>query len=69
MRILVILIPISLILLGIAIWAFIWAVRRGQFDDLDTPALDVLADEEHPLPPRAAANQAKSAEPREGEPS
>jgi cbb3-type cytochrome oxidase maturation protein len=29
----------------------VWAVRRGQFDDLDTPAIDILADEQQP--PRA----------------
>ena len=37
---------IGLVLLGIAVWAFVWAERRGQFDDLDTPALDILADDE-----------------------
>jgi cbb3-type cytochrome oxidase maturation protein len=46
MSILLALIPISLLLLGLAIWAFAWAVKRGQFDDLDTPALDILADED-----------------------
>ncbi|KAF1709261.1 cbb3-type cytochrome oxidase assembly protein CcoS [Pseudoxanthomonas kalamensis DSM 18571] len=53
MRILLLLVPISLVLLGIAVWAFVWAVRRGQFDDLDTPALDVLVDDEErePKPP------------------
>lgn len=45
MNILLALIPISLVLLGVAIAAFVWAVRRGQFDDLDTPALDILIDE------------------------
>ena len=44
MTILLLLIPLSLVLLGIAVWAFVWAVRRGQFDDLDTPALDILSD-------------------------
>jgi cbb3-type cytochrome oxidase maturation protein len=39
---LLILVPISLILFGAAIWAFIWAVRGGQFDDLDTPSIDIL---------------------------
>lgn len=48
MNILLALIPISLVLLGLSIWAFIWAVRRGQFDDLETPALDILADESKP---------------------
>jgi len=51
MRILLLMIPISIVLLGIAIWAFVWAVRRGQFDDLDTPALDILVDDDGPLPP------------------
>ena len=48
MRILLLLIPVSLVLLGIAIAAFVWAVRRGQFDDLDTPALDILVDDDRP---------------------
>ncbi len=46
MSILLLLIPLSVLLLGAAIWAFAWAVRRGQFDDLDTPALDILRDDE-----------------------
>ncbi len=45
MTILLFLIPISLVLLGIAVAAFFWAVRQGQFDDLDTPALDILSDD------------------------
>ena len=45
MNILLLLIPISLLLIGVAIWAFAWAVRRGQFEDLDAAALDVLVDE------------------------
>jgi cbb3-type cytochrome oxidase maturation protein len=53
MNILLLLIPISLVLLGIAIAAFVWAVKRGQFDDLDTPALDILEDDDRPAPPRA----------------
>ena len=42
MAILLMLVPISLVLLGIAVWAFVWAVRSGQYDDLDTPAIDML---------------------------
>ena len=45
MIILLLLIPLSLILLSVAVWAFVWAIRRGQFDDLDTPALDILVDD------------------------
>ena len=50
MSILLLLVPLSLLLLVAAAWAFIWAVRRGQFDDLDTPALDILVDDDAPTP-------------------
>lgn len=50
MNILLLLVPISIVLLGIAIGAFVWAVRRGQFDDLDTPAIDILRDDPLPAP-------------------
>lgn len=50
MNILLVLIPISLALLGIAIAAFAWAVRRGQFEDLDSAALDILRDDPLPAP-------------------
>jgi cbb3-type cytochrome oxidase maturation protein len=45
MSILGILVPISLVLVGLAVWAFFWATNSGQFDDLDTPALDAILDE------------------------
>jgi len=48
MSIIYVLIPLSLLLLGFALWAFFWAVRNDQFDDLDSPALDVLDDEYGP---------------------
>lgn len=50
MNILLMLLPISLVLLGLAIAAFAWAVRKGQFDDLDTPALDILREDPPPAP-------------------
>lgn len=46
MIILLMLVPLSLMLIAFAIWAFVWAVRKGQFDDMDTPALDILRDDE-----------------------
>ena len=64
MTILLLLIPISLALLGVAVWAFVWAVRRGQFDDLDSAALDILADDRAPTGPVASAPpQAEAASP------
>lgn len=62
MSILLVLIPLSLVLLGLAVAAFVWAVKRGQFDDLDTPALDILEDDDRPLPPPppAAADEPRA---------
>jgi len=51
MNILYMLIPLGLVLLGVAIWAFMWAVRSGQFDDLEGPAHRILMDDDEPTPP------------------
>jgi cbb3-type cytochrome oxidase maturation protein len=41
------LIPLSLVLVGVAVWAFFWAVEHGQFEGLEDPAQAAL--EEDPL--------------------
>lgn len=46
MSIVYLLIPLGLVLVGIGLWAFFWAVGSGQFDDLDSPGWSVLSDEE-----------------------
>jgi cbb3-type cytochrome oxidase maturation protein len=46
------LIPLGLVLLASAIAAFFWAVRNGQFDDLETPARRILMDDDR-APPQA----------------
>lgn len=48
MNILFVLIPISLVLLLVMIGTFIWAVRKGQFEDLDAAAIDILSDDAPP---------------------
>jgi cbb3-type cytochrome oxidase maturation protein len=40
------LIPLAVLLLALAVWAFFWAVSSGQFDNLDTAALRILLDSE-----------------------
>jgi cbb3-type cytochrome oxidase maturation protein len=45
MNIIFVLIPLSLVLVALAVWAFFWSVNNDQFDDLDTPALIPLSDE------------------------
>jgi len=51
------LIPLSLILVVAAVWAFVWAVNAGQFDDLDTPAWDMLNDEASSSSANASTSQ------------
>jgi len=41
-----VLIPVTMLLVGTGLWAFFWAVRTGQFDDLDIPAWEILVDDE-----------------------
>lgn len=38
--------PVSLLLVVAAVIAFIWSVRSGQLDDLETPAVRLLLDDE-----------------------
>ena len=35
---------------AVAVAAFIWVVRSGQLDDVDTPARRILFDDEPPRP-------------------
>ena len=51
MTILYLLIPLALLLLGLAIWAFIWTIRSGQYDDMEGPAHRILMDDDDPLIP------------------
>lgn len=48
MNVLFIVVPVALLLVGAAIGAYLWAVRRGQFDDLVTPAVRALHDDPAP---------------------
>jgi cbb3-type cytochrome oxidase maturation protein len=37
--------PLALLIVLSAVIAFVWAARRGQFDDRETPALRILHDD------------------------
>lgn len=41
------LIPIALLLTGLIIWLFLWAVKNGQYDDLDRAGKEALYDDEN----------------------
>lgn len=43
---LVILVPLALVMGGLGLAAFFWALRRGQFEDLDGAAARILIDED-----------------------
>jgi cbb3-type cytochrome oxidase maturation protein len=46
MSVLYIMLGIAIVLLGVALSAFFWAVHRGQYDDLDTPPHRMLFDDD-----------------------
>ena len=45
MNILLVLIPVTLLIVIIAVWLFFWAVNHQQFDDLDSPEVLPLMDD------------------------
>ena len=51
MSVLVYLIPIALALGGLGLLAFLWALRSGQFDDLDGAAERILFDDDEQQDP------------------
>lgn len=60
MEILYLLIPLGLLVLGVAIWGFIWAVKSGQFDDMEGPAYRILMDDDDiRIPTRNPENTSK----------
>ena len=59
MNVLYALVPLALALALCGVAAFRWAVRDGQFDDVETPAPRVLLDG----PPAGAANPAPPSDP------
>lgn len=48
MSVIILLIGFSMVVAGGFLIAFLWAVKRGQFDDRYTPSLRILFDDEQP---------------------
>lgn len=59
MTILLLLIPVSLLLLAGFLWVMTWAIRSGQYDDLDSPGSRILFDEDAELIPKDARTPAQ----------
>ncbi|PWB71067.1 MAG: cbb3-type cytochrome oxidase assembly protein CcoS [Holophagae bacterium] len=51
MSVVYIALPVALLLALAGVIAFIWAVRSGQLDDLETPGLRIFGDDDAPPPP------------------
>ena len=48
MESLFLLIPISLVFVGLLVWIFSWSIKSGQFDDLEGPGQAILMDDDAP---------------------
>lgn len=59
MEILYLLIPLAVILALVIVWAFLWSIRSGQFDDLEGPAHRILMDEDDKPPPKPGTRPAR----------
>ncbi len=45
MNVLYFIIPLAVVMALGFVWAFFWAADKGQYDDLETPALKMLIDD------------------------
>jgi cbb3-type cytochrome oxidase maturation protein len=58
MSVIFVVLPLALIVVLAAVVAYVWAAKRGQFDDLTTPALRALHDD----PPAQAGPTGRATE-------
>ena len=50
MSVIYVLVPVALAIMALALWAYVWAAKRGQFDDLKTPGMRVLHEDDDTWP-------------------
>lgn len=60
MDILYLLIPLSLVFVAAIAGVFLWAVKSGQFEDMEGPAHRILMDDDPDGPPRNFDKSTKS---------
>ena len=51
MSMLYVLIPLAVLLLAVAVWALLWAIKTGQFDNLESHGWSVVLDDDQKPPP------------------
>lgn len=59
MKIVFLLVPLMLILVAFGLVLFSWAVKNGQYDDLDGPAHRILYDDDKDMIPDEARTDKK----------
>jgi len=60
MSMLYVLIPLAVVLLAIAVIALLWAIKNGQFDDLESHGWSVVLDDDQKPPPIAEDDRSES---------
>jgi cbb3-type cytochrome oxidase maturation protein len=55
-----VLIPLAVVLLAFAVWALVWAIRTGQFDDLESHGWSVVLDDDQRPPPDPESETTKA---------
>ena len=68
MSIIYVLIPIAILLVGIAIAVFFWAVKSNQFEDLERHGLSILFDDDLPDKDKQQSAVPKPAKPKSAAP-
>jgi cbb3-type cytochrome oxidase maturation protein len=61
MEVLYLLIPLALVLVVIIGGALFWAIRSGQFEDMEGPAYRILMDDDDPRIPRESVESTDEA--------
>ena len=64
MQVLYILVPLAVVLAGVAIAFFVYTVRSGQYDDLEGPSHRILMDDDDPMIPRYEPKRRRLKRPR-----
>jgi len=62
MSMLYVLIPLAVVLLALAVWALLWAIKNGQFDDLETHGWSVVLDDDQKPPAPASDDNSEETE-------
>jgi len=65
MDILYLLIPMSLVLVAVIAFIFLWAVKSGQFEDMEGPAHRILMDDDQAPSPDKAVEKTQNNNHRE----